>query len=531
MPDKNGTVALTSDIVPAPVDSVFGRTGVVTAQLDDYNADQINDTITTNKFATQAQLDQIATNTSDIAGKEPTLPLSTRGDILVRNASNVTARLPIGANTQVLTSDGTDVSWQDPTGGGGATKFDALTDTPSDKTGSAGLVPVVNDSETDLVYEARRKVLTSDLVIDVDFAGGGDFTNMQEAWNFAATFASGGFGITINILNVASLTDTADLQILQNGGDYGHITLKFEAGAQVVPVGLTEVLGACFTFRNGIAPLIDGSLDQDVDLSNKFKGFLFLDGSSFVGNSLKGGPLLTIRNATVVSTVNTNAAIRCESFSSMSVGSFKILGTNNIAVRVTGGSSASVNHCTILGTNYGLFVATGNVTGTGFQDFSDGGTFQPTGGIDVYVSAASKVFLTDITTYTTTRPKTNIDTNQLTTDGWFLDPSEPLYLLNQSMDGDFTTGSWSVSKVGINVTFQWSAAQHPSATSAVTSTPIPAEFRPSTDKFISQATNTTMINGKIGSNGLFTSEYRNWSGSLIADTACVGGSISWVLDT
>lgn len=43
-------------------------------------------------------------------------PMTTRGDIIVRNASNVTARLPIGTATYVLTSDGTDVSWAAPSG-------------------------------------------------------------------------------------------------------------------------------------------------------------------------------------------------------------------------------------------------------------------------------------------------------------------------------------------------------------------------------------------------------------------------------
>ena len=45
-------------------------------------------------------------------------PMTTRGDIIIRNASNTTARLGVGANTYVLTSDGTDVSWAAPSGGG-----------------------------------------------------------------------------------------------------------------------------------------------------------------------------------------------------------------------------------------------------------------------------------------------------------------------------------------------------------------------------------------------------------------------------
>ena len=38
-------------------------------------------------------------------------PMTTRGDVIVRNSSNATARLGIGANGEVLSSDGTDVSW------------------------------------------------------------------------------------------------------------------------------------------------------------------------------------------------------------------------------------------------------------------------------------------------------------------------------------------------------------------------------------------------------------------------------------
>lgn len=44
-------------------------------------------------------------------------PMTTRGDVIYRNSSNVTTRLGAGTNGQVLTSDGTDISWQDATGG------------------------------------------------------------------------------------------------------------------------------------------------------------------------------------------------------------------------------------------------------------------------------------------------------------------------------------------------------------------------------------------------------------------------------
>ena len=41
-------------------------------------------------------------------------PMSTRGDIIIRDATNTTARLANGAAGTVLSSDGTDTSWQAP---------------------------------------------------------------------------------------------------------------------------------------------------------------------------------------------------------------------------------------------------------------------------------------------------------------------------------------------------------------------------------------------------------------------------------
>jgi len=52
-------------------------------------------------------------------------PMTTRGDIIIRNASNITARLGRGTANQVLTSDGTDIAWQTPSGG--SSVFSALT--------------------------------------------------------------------------------------------------------------------------------------------------------------------------------------------------------------------------------------------------------------------------------------------------------------------------------------------------------------------------------------------------------------------
>jgi len=60
-----------------------------------------------------------ATNSTTATWQTPSSgfsdPMTTRGDIIVRDASNVTNRLAIGASGRLLTSDGTDVSWTAPT--------------------------------------------------------------------------------------------------------------------------------------------------------------------------------------------------------------------------------------------------------------------------------------------------------------------------------------------------------------------------------------------------------------------------------
>jgi len=58
-------------------------------------------------------------------------PMTTRGDIIFKNASNVTTRLPVGTVGQVFTSDGTDASW-------GSTVDSSLTVTGDLNVGDSG---------------------------------------------------------------------------------------------------------------------------------------------------------------------------------------------------------------------------------------------------------------------------------------------------------------------------------------------------------------------------------------------------------
>jgi hypothetical protein len=68
------------------------------------------------------------TDTVDFVSAGFADPMTTRGDIMVRNASNVTDRLAVGTNGQYLTSDGTDISWGTIAGGGDVTGPASSTD-------------------------------------------------------------------------------------------------------------------------------------------------------------------------------------------------------------------------------------------------------------------------------------------------------------------------------------------------------------------------------------------------------------------
>ena len=100
LPDKDGTFAMLDDIPSGGVDSVNGQTGVVVLDADD-----IDDSATTNKFATAAELAQIATNESDITTLEGNRLLE------VQAGSNITVDNTDPLRPIVSSS-----------GGGGATK-------------------------------------------------------------------------------------------------------------------------------------------------------------------------------------------------------------------------------------------------------------------------------------------------------------------------------------------------------------------------------------------------------------------------
>lgn len=123
-------------------------------------------------------------------------PLTTRGDLIYRNASNVTARLPIGSSGKVLSSDGTDVSWQTVVAGKTRTRVISLTV-------AAGASGFWNDADLSRVGAA---ILTQDgnsaTPAMISFYRNGSFNDLLgvggSMWEFrGGTFSGGGTALSV----------------------------------------------------------------------------------------------------------------------------------------------------------------------------------------------------------------------------------------------------------------------------------------------------------------------------------------------
>lgn len=246
------------------VSSVFGRTGAVIAVSGDYDADEIDDAATTNKFATAAQLAAIATNTSDIstnataiatkitdpmttngdliyqAGGVParlgigtdgqvltlssglptwqnatggfTDPMTTRGDIIIRDSSNTTNRLAVGTNGQVLKADGTDIAYGlisnnsiDASAAIDVTKLAAMPASRAVVSDGSGYISASSVTETELEYVSG---VTSAIQTQID-----DIINTPKTYSIAET--------TITTASISHWNNATGISIIA-GPSYVH---------------------------------------------------------------------------------------------------------------------------------------------------------------------------------------------------------------------------------------------------------------------------------------------------------------------
>jgi hypothetical protein len=133
--------------------------------------------------------------TTIATGSPLTDPMTTRGDIIVRNSSNVTARLAIGSSGKVLQSDGTDISWQTPAAAGALTQIaqtvlsgTATNITFSSIAGTYSSLMLIFTGRTDRV----NTIDYLDMQFNTDTGANYNFT----AWDSVPTTAGGTTGQT-----------------------------------------------------------------------------------------------------------------------------------------------------------------------------------------------------------------------------------------------------------------------------------------------------------------------------------------------
>jgi len=131
-------------------------------------------------------------------------PVTSTGDLILGNGVNSSTRLPIGANTYVLTSNGTTASWALPTGSGATITNDTSTSTnvyPTFAAATSGSLSTIYTSNAKYLYKPSTGELTSEHFV----AGNGIFVNSLTI-DTSYTIAAGTSGMSAGPITVASGT-------------------------------------------------------------------------------------------------------------------------------------------------------------------------------------------------------------------------------------------------------------------------------------------------------------------------------------
>lgn len=127
-------------------------------------------------------------------------PITTAGDLIVGNGANSATRLAIGANTYVLTSNGTTATWAAPTGA--TISNDTSTSTnvyPTFAAATSGSLSTIYTSNAKLLYKPSTGELTSSHVV----ASNGIFVNsLTIATSY--TIPAGSSGMSAGVISVSN---------------------------------------------------------------------------------------------------------------------------------------------------------------------------------------------------------------------------------------------------------------------------------------------------------------------------------------
>jgi hypothetical protein len=247
-------------------------------------------------------------------------PMTTRGDLLYRNAVNATDRFPIaGTADTVLASDGTDPSWSSS-----PTVSSISTDTVSEKTGNNGVnvdTLLIKDGKLETTDSVDSDNITDDTIVNDDVNSAAAIAASKisgTAMTLNATETATGVKTFSNGIKVGTSGDLIDeyeegtFNAVWNaadwfGGDPGTVTIEYVRWGKMVTLMIPSFIAA----SNSVSMSI-GGLPNSIEALRSPSVFvqtaLVTDNSvktqGCIGNSNSGTFNITFKSGTTCTNFN-----------------------------------------------------------------------------------------------------------------------------------------------------------------------------------------------------------------------------------
>jgi len=178
--------------------------------------------------------------TTASAGFNALSPVTTTGDLIIGNGTNSSTRLAIGANTYVLTSNGTTATWSAAAGGGGSFATTVLNDISNYFDNVTSVFPLTLEQSN---ITSSNFTDSKDLEVIINgFKLSPHVTQITYPWLNTYDYSNRGFravatstGANVIIYNAPAIGDSAFVTIINNSSSLQ--TRKYPYSATTIALG------------------------------------------------------------------------------------------------------------------------------------------------------------------------------------------------------------------------------------------------------------------------------------------------------